>query len=137
MKIETINKQKGGAILLIVVIIAVATLIMAYSSSILGLGELDLGYTSQKGSEAFSIADGCIEETLRRIRLNTNYGIGAGTINLSVDSGSCAIDVVDLGENQRRITVSGTISDYTKKIETELILNGNIITVTSWMEKSN
>lgn len=137
MKIKTTNKQKGGAILLIVVIIAAATLIMAYSSSILGLGELDLGYTSQKGSEAFSMADGCMEETLRRIRLNTNYGIGTGTINLSVDSGSCTIDIEYLGENQRRITVSGTISDYTKKIETELILNGNIITVTSWVEKSN
>ncbi len=137
MKIKTTNKQKGGAILLIIVIIAAATLIMAYSSSILGLGELDLGYTSQKGSEAFSMADGCMEETLHRIRLNTNYGIGTGTINLSVDSGSCTIDIDDLGENQRRITVSGTISDYTKKIETELILNGNIITVTSWVEKSN
>jgi len=137
MKIETTNKQKGGAILLIVIIIAAATLIMAYSSSVLGLGELDLGYISQKGSEAFSITDGCIEETLRRIHLNTNYGIGAGTINLSVGNGSCAIDVMDIGENRRRITVSGTISDYTKKIETELILNGNIITVTSWEEKSN
>ena len=134
---KTINKQKGGAILLIVIIIAVSTLIMAYSSSFLGLGELDLGYTSQKGAEAFSIADGCIEETLHRIRLNTNYGIGAGTINLSVGNGSCAVDIMDIGGDQRRITTSGTIDDYTKRIETELILNGNIITVTSWAEKSN
>ena len=134
MKIKTTNKQKGGAILLIIVIIAAATLIMAYSSSILGLGELDLGYISQKGSEAFSMADGCMEETLRRIQLDTNYGIGAGTINLSVDSGSCVIGVVDLGGNQRRVIVSGTISDYTKQIETELTLNGNIITVTNWIE---
>ena len=137
MKTKTTNKQRGGSILLIVVVIAASTLIMAYSSSILGLGELDSGYVSQKGSEAFSVADGCMEETLHRIRLNINYGIGAGTINLSTDDSSCAIDVVDLGENQRRITVSGSIDSYTKKIETELILNGNIITVTSWVEKSN
>jgi len=131
---KTINKQKGGAILLIVIIIAVSTLIMAYSSSFLGLGELDLGYTSQKGAEAFSIADGCIEETLHRIRLNANYGVGIGEINLSVNNGSCIINVTDLGENQRRISVAGTVNNYTKRIETELILNGNIITVISWAE---
>ena len=123
--------------ILTVIIIAAATLIMAYSSSILGLGELELGYTSQKGAEAFSITDGCMEETLHRIHLNTNYGIGAGTINLLLDNGSCTIDVTDLGGNQRRILVSGTISDYTKRIEVELTLNGNVITITSWAEKVN
>ena len=137
MKIKIINKQNGGSMLLVVIIIAISTLIMAYSSSILGLGELDLGYTSQKGAEAFSIADGCIEEALRRIKLDTNYGIGAGTINLSVNNGSCTIDITDLGGNQRKIIASGMVDNYIKRIETELILNGNIITVTSWAEKYN
>ena len=137
MKTVTINKQEGGIMILTVIIIATVALIMAYSSSVLGLGELDLGYTSQKGAETFSITDGCMEETLHRIHLDTSYGIGVGTINLLVGSGSCAIDVEDLGGNQRRILVSGTISDYTKRIESELILNGNIITVTSWTENPN
>ena len=137
MKLKTINKQKGGTILLTIIIIAAASLIMAQGSSVLGLGELELGYTSQKGAEAFSIADGCMEETLHRIHLDTNYGVGAGTINLSVDSGACTIDVADIGGNQRRVTVAGTIDNYTKKIEIELTLNGNIITINNWEEKSN
>jgi len=132
---KTINKQKGGTILLTVIIIAAATLIMAYSSSVLGLGELGLGYTSQKGSQAFSMTDGCMEETLYRIQIDANYGIGAGTINLPVGSGSCDINVTDLGENQRRITISGTIDNYTKTIETELTVIDNIITIISWVEK--
>ena len=137
MKTTTINKQGGGIMILTVIIIATVALIMAYSSSILGLGELDLGYTSQKGAETFSITDGCMEEALHRIHLDTSYGIGVGTINLLIGNGSCTIDITDLGGNQRRILVSGTISDYTKRIESELILNGNIITVTSWTEKPN
>ena len=137
-KYPTINtRERGVAAILTVVIVAAAALIMAYTASMLGLGELDLGYTSQKGAEALSVADGCMEETMRRIRLNTNYGVGAGTINLSVSNGSCIINVEDLGGNQRRITVTGTTGDYNKKIQTTLTLTGNVITINSWEEKSD
>jgi len=108
---------------------------MAYSASILGLGELDLGYTSQRGSEAFSVADGCTEETMRRMRIDTSYGVGAGSINISVSNGSCIIDVEDLGAGQRKITVLGASGNYNKKITTILTLSGNVITIDSWSEK--
>lgn len=134
---KIINNQKGVAALLTIVIVAAAALIMAYSSSLLGLGELDLGYTSQKSSEAFAVADGCMEETLRRIRLDTNYGVGVGDINLTVSNGSCIINVKDLGGNQRRITITGTSGDYNKKIEAEITLSGNVIAIDSWQEKSD
>jgi len=131
------TRERGVAAILTVVIVTAAALIMAYTASMLGLGELDLGYTSQKGAEALSVADGCIEETMRRIRLNTSYGVGAGTINLSVSNGSCIINVEDLGSNQRRITVTGTTGDYNKKIQTTLTLTGNVIAINSWEEKSD
>ena len=141
-KFEAMNKkinknQKGVAAILTIVIVAAAVLIMAYSASLLGLGELDLGYTSQRGSEAFSVADGCIEETLRRIRLDTMYGIEAGDIILSVSNGSCIINIEDLGSNQRRITAIGTSGNYNKKLETEISLFGNTININSWTEKDD
>ena len=130
--------KRGVAALLIVVIVGAATLIMAYSASILGLGELDVGYVSQKGGEAFSVADACTEETLRRIFLDNNYGVGAGNINLSVDNGSCIINVVDLGSNQRRITTTGTVTvendTYNKSIQTEITISSGVIAVDSWEE---
>ena len=130
--------ESGVAALLTIVIVASATLIIAMSASLLGLGELDLGYTSQKGAEAFSVADGCMEESLRRIRLDTNYGIGAGILNLPVLNGSCIIEVVDLGGSQRRITVTGTTDIYNKKIESEItISSGNILTINTWTEKDD
>ncbi len=135
--IKLIDCQKGVAALFIVVIITAAGLIIALSAALLGLGELDLGYTSQKGGEAFAVADGCVEETLRRIWLDNNYGIGAGAINLSVSNGSCIINVEDFGSNQRRITATGTVSNYNKKIEAEIDFSGNVMNINSWIEKDD
>lgn len=131
------NSQSGVAALMTVVIVAAAALIIAQSAALLGIGELDLGYTAQRGAEALSVADGCMEETLHRIRLNTSYGVGAGDINLTVTNGSCVIAVIDLGSNQRRVTVTGTSGDYNKKIEVTLTLSGTAITIDSWEEKSD
>jgi hypothetical protein len=131
------SANDGFAALLTIVIVSAAVLIMAYNASLLGLGELDLGYTSQKGGETLSIAEGCLEETLRQIRLDTNYGIGAGTINLTVSNGSCTITVADLGSDQRRVTITGTNDIYNKKIEATLTLTGNVIAINSWIEKDD
>lgn len=134
---KSIKTKSAVAALLTVIIISAVVLIMAYTASMLGLGELDLGYTSQKGAETLSVADGCIEETMRRIRLDTNYGVGAGEISLTVSNGSCIIQVTDLGGNQRRITVVGTSGDYNKKIQTEITLDNNVISINSWEEKED
>lgn len=128
---------RGVAALFTIVVVAAAGLLVAYSAAMLGIGELDAGYTSQRGSEALSVADGCLEETLRRIRLNTSYGVGAGTISLTVTNGSCRIAVTDLGSDQRRIEVTGTTDSYNRKLRAELSLVGNVITITSWQERDD
>ena len=126
----------GFAALLAVVIIGSAALIVALNASFLGINDLDIGYTSQRGSQAFATADGCIEETFRRIRLDTNYGVVGGTINLSLTKGSCTIDVV-ASSTDRIITVTGTVDDYNRKIEANISLSGSIITLNSWEEKDD
>ena len=126
----------GFAALLTIVIIGAAALLMARNASLLGLGELDLGYTSQKGEEAFSVADGCMEEALRRLRINTTYPGGT----LSVSNGSCTITVAGIDPN-RTVTVTGTVAGtnttYNKKIEVTLtISSGNVLTILTWQELS-
>jgi hypothetical protein len=123
--------EKGIAALLTIVIVAAATLIMAYSSSLLGLGELELGHTSQKGEEAFAVADGCMEEALRRIRVNTSYTGGS----LNVSNGSCTITVT--GSGPYTITVTGTVGDYNKKIATGVSVASRVLTINSWEEKND
>ena len=135
IKIIKFKSPSAIAALLTILIVSSVALIMAYTASILGLGELDMGYTVQRGSESLSVADGCMEETLRRIQLNTNYGVGEGSLNLTVSNGSCIIEVTDLGNNQRRVVVNSMSGDYYKLIQVDLTLNNNLIVIDSWEEK--
>lgn len=120
-----------------VVIIGAATLLIAATASYLGLAQLEAGFASSKGIEASAVADGCMDEALYRIRRDTSYGLLTSPISLSLGNGSCIINVVDLGSNQRRITVASTVSNYSKKIEEVITLTGSVITVNSWSELSN
>ncbi len=135
-KSQITNSQSAVAALMTVIIVGAAVLIMAYSASILGLGELDLGYTSQKGMETLSTADGCLEEVLRQIRLKTDYGVGQGEINLTLDNSSCIIQVSDLGGGQRRINLVGSVNnEYYKRIQADLTLTDNVISLDNWEEE--
>ena len=125
------NCQSGMTALITIVIIVTATLIMAYSASLLGMGELDMGYTASRGAETFSVADGCMEEAFRRIKLDTSYNGGS----LDLGNGSCII-VVEANGNNRTVTVTGTVEEYNKKIKAIITLSNNIITINSWEELS-
>ena len=124
-----IKDNKGIAAIMIVVVLGVTTFILAFSASFLSIGELDMGYTAQKAGEASALADGCMEEALRQIRLDTGY-IGE---TLNIVGNSCIIGVQTGGSN-RTITVSAFVGDYSEKIEATITLSGTIITLNTWQE---
>ena len=135
--LERQNKNEGFAALLTVMIISVAILIISLNASSLGLGELELGTTSSKGGEVLSISNGCMEDSLNRIRVDNTYGIGSGDMNLTVSNGSCTINILDSG-SERTVTVIGTDDQYYKKIEVLLVIGGNgKISITNWVEKDD
>lgn len=125
-----IYNKKGATALLTVLIIGSAALIMAVSAAFLSIGELDLGFTSQKGGETFALADGCMEDVLRHLRIDTSYT--GGTLNLGAKS--CIITVAPSGGN-KIVNVQATMENYHKELETNITLSGNIITINSWIEK--
>lgn len=122
--------ETGAAALLTILIVSASALIISFSAAFMGLGELEMGYVNQRGAEAFSAADGCMEEALRRIKIDSGYNGGS----LVLDSGSCIIEVAFDGSN-RTISATGAVDEYNKKIEAEITITGNIITVNSWAEK--
>jgi len=127
------HDRSGAAALLTVIIVSVAALIMAYSASLLSMGELEMGYDSGQGGEAFSIADGCIDESFRRLRLNDSNSGGS----LSLGDGSCIIGVSGTGST-RIIIATSTLDNYHKKIKTSITFSGNAneITIDSWQESN-
>jgi len=132
-----IENQKGIAALLIVIILTASTLIMAYNASLFGLGEIELGFTSQKGGEALALAEACMEESMRRIKIDSEFGVGAGDINLLFGTNSCIINI-SKNLNDRTIITSGKVGRFNKKIQTIITLSGvnsDIITINAWEEK--
>lgn len=127
------KNQKGISAIITIVVLSVVGLLIAYSVFLLGLGELEMGYDLQQGNETLYLADGCMEEALRRIRVDDTYS--GDTLNLG--DGSCIITVSGSG-SARTITVTSTIGNYNKKIEADLSLSGNgKITIDSWQELSS
>ena len=135
-----INKNKKGiAALLTVVIVGAITFLMTYSSVLIGLGELDMASASAGGAKALGVANGCMEETLRRIRIDNLYGV-PGPLNFLTPDGSCTIQVALFGGDARIIVVTGTSGSYSKKILSLIGLSGNpknIISMAYWTERND
>lgn len=119
--------NRGIAAMITIVVVGVAALIMAYSASFLGLGELDMGYTAQKGTQSFVLADGCIEEALYRLKLDNTY---TGD-TLSIDENSCIITVSGAGSN-RTVSATATVGDFTRDISADVTITGGVVTIDSW-----
>jgi hypothetical protein len=125
------KSEKGIIALLTIIIIGFTTLTMALSSSFIGLGELNSGFTNIKGNKAMVLTEGCLEEALNKLRLNSGY---SGE-SLVFKKGSCIISVSS-NLNDRTILVEGQLENYYKKIEVDLTLNNNQININSWEEKN-
>ncbi len=127
-----IKNKTGFASLLTVLIIGAATLVMAVSASLLSMGELDMSTAAVKGSQALTNAEACVEESLRRIRIDTNYFATAKLMD--VGSGQCVFSISGSG-GTRRIVSEGSVSIYRKKVEVDLSLNDREISIDNWEEK--
>ena len=141
--IYNLQPKAGFAALLAIVVIGAAALIMAYNASLLGLGELESGYTSQQGSEAFSLAEGCMDEALRRLRIAP--GLTGTFTPLVAGGGSCSFTITGVTPT---IVVEATgctaavcpaTSGYSKKVRASGIaidIAGgiNAITIGKWEE---
>lgn len=126
------HDKRGMAALFTVIIISAAALLMAFGASMLGLGEMDMGYTAQKGQQSMSFVNGCAEESLRQLQLNANWPGQA----LNLNEGSCIIEVVR-DENSYNITVFGTVDSFVKKLQVLAIIDNGIVSTTSWQEVEN
>ena len=114
-------------------VIAVVTLAIGLSVTLLGVNEADSSLSVTKSIEANTIAQSCIEEAFLRLRDNASYTGGS----LTVGNGSCTITVAGSGIN-RTITTVGTLvgpPSYVKRIQAIAKRSGNTINLVSWQEQ--
>lgn len=128
--------SKGVSLLIAVIVLGSALLIIGAGALIIGLGAREGGYTFAMGGEAFSLADGCMEEAYIRIRRDASWGL-SGAVPFTAPNGSCSIQVVDLGGNQRQIDVTAQAAEYTKHIRSRYSIASIPPLVISWEERSD
>jgi uncharacterized protein YdiU (UPF0061 family) len=132
MKNDTQIFTQGFVALFVIVIVSSVALTMALTSSFIGFGELDSGYTSEKSNEALALADGCMEEALTRVRTESGY---AGEL-LVLSNGDCTISVSTLGAINTITVLAQTSASYFKTLESVVSKTNRTLTIMSWEEKS-
>ncbi len=133
--LKKIKKNQGGmTALLTIIVISAAVLIVVKNASLISITEADMAYMTEKGERALAIAEGCAEETLRRLQIDSSYT--ASDLSLPLGEGSCIINTISQG-NSRTITIIGNIDEYYKKIEVTATINNNLISVNRWEEISD
>ena len=106
------SKQSGTIALISLLIITAVTLAIGLSLNLLGLDEMRMGFRESKSSQAFHVAESCLEEALMRLKRDANYTGG----NLQIGQGSCNI-VIAVNGTERTITVTGTVDQLIRKIQ--------------------
>ncbi|KKR15192.1 MAG: hypothetical protein UT42_C0007G0008 [Candidatus Falkowbacteria bacterium GW2011_GWA2_39_24] len=130
---KIVQNNSGAVILIIVVMISTIAFLMAYSASLLGLGDLQITDSFEQGSLALGVADSCAEEALYRLRLDNNYNGG----NLVLSDGSCIIEIIDPADAvDRQITVTATAGAYNRKIQLAVDLLNNEPIILTWQDIS-
>jgi hypothetical protein len=136
LKMTLIHKTGGAVALFLVLVITAGALVLASNAAWLSLGEIESGYTSYKGQEALSAADGCVEEALQRLRYDNSYGVGAGTLSFTLPTGSCTLVITNSGGSMRRIIATGTIGNYNRKLQVDVTASGTTVAITNWQEST-
>lgn len=124
---------KGGFIAFTsLLIISAVALAIAASISLLGVDEAKSSLSFKKGQETLKLAEGCLEESL--IRLRDDFTYTGGSLNLG--DGSCNITVGGSGSD-RTLIINATIPgppDYVKNITATTKLIGHSIKLVTWQE---
>jgi len=128
-----IKNNSGAIVLIIVVLISAVAFLMAYSATLLGLGDLEISDSYEQGTATLMIVDGCAEETLYQLHLDNDYSGGG----LVIGEGSCIIEVVDPpGLIDRQINIHGILGHSNKKIQIDVDLVDGEPVVLNWQDLS-
>ena len=126
-----------GVVALISLLVIMTVLVsIGITISAVGQNEIVLSGVFQDGEQAFAIADACVEEGIQRFKSNGAYAGGTFTL----DGGTCAIAVANLGGDTRLVTGTGVYRRNTRIIEANVTLhlnaqgNAKNVGINSWRE---
>jgi len=115
-----IRQSQGVVALISVLIIGTSVLIIAVVTSLLGAGELQMGFYHSQSDDALYATDGCVEEAGYRLKINSLFN--SGTVSLGdID---CSLLVTPTGLD-KAVSASSTNDVYTNEVEAIISLPTN------------
>jgi hypothetical protein len=126
-------QAQGFVVLTSLLIISVVALVIALSSVLLGINEVDDALSFKKSQELLIIAQACVEESLLRLRDNDAWDPEGEEISLPGLTGICSVEVT-ASNSERQLEITSTITgspQYDKKIEVEAKVVGHSVNLIS------
>lgn len=127
-----LRSRDGYAFLVTVLVIGVIASATATSLMLLGWAAEQNGFLIERSGQAEEYAKGCLERTLRTLRVEPSY---AGDETITFSKGSCVIrPVVGDGVNDRRVCVEGRSGNATRRLQASVTQLFPSIKTTSFAE---
>lgn len=114
---------------MMVIILAVGILIVS-TTALVGIDDLEIGFSQEAGSQAILAAESCAEEAMLRLSRNNSYTGGS----LMVGESSCIIAVTGTSCGSCTIDVVSTRDNFTRNVQVGVTVSGSSIDITSWEE---
>jgi hypothetical protein len=127
-KINMKKEQQGYIAIITTLIIAGFVIALLTSFPLTATDSLRSYLSLKKGMDSRMIANSCAEIALLKLQRDLTY---EGE-NLSLDEGSCIIDIEETGDSERTITVEANLDQYIYNLEIEVKLFGRSVGIISW-----
>lgn len=126
------TNEQGFILLIAVVIVAAMSASIVTTLLLLGIGSVRSGLAVEHGQKARDIADGCAQEALHRLVLDTAY---TGNETITIDADTCDIETVTgTGDSNRVIEASAVHGAATKRVRVEVTSVGPPAVIGQWEE---
>jgi hypothetical protein len=116
--------------MVMVIILAVGILIVS-TTALIGVDDLEIGFSQEAGSHALLAAESCAEEAMLRLSRNSSYSGGT----LLVGESTCTIAVTGVPCGACTIDVASTRDYFTRNIQVGVTVSGSSVDITSWAEQ--
>lgn len=121
------HNHSGFAALFLVVVLGGVALMIVVGVTVVGFGNIERSFLDVRSGGANTIADGCVEEALLRLRLDQNYQGGA----LNLNGGSCILSIEANG-NEYTIRTTSTLDVAQSTRTVRAVIEQNSVQLQQW-----
>ena len=122
--------ERGVVAILAIIIITALVVLISTSLGLVAIGNLQIGFSEQRGNDLLLTAESCTEEAILRLSRDNTYTGGS----LTVGDVDCTIAVTGTPCGSCTISTEATAVGFTRNIQAGVTISGSAVDITSWEE---